>query len=383
MSVVLIASTPIIAHTRNVLPIADELVKSGHRVVWYAGSHFHRDIERVGARPIAPVRATDYDLTPNSPVSVWLRSMSSPTGIRNAFANVFLAQATAQTYDLRSLIDKEHVDVVLCDRLMFAPRLLHAAGGPPWATLGDGPIEEDDVDAPTFGPGWLPAGGLWGRHRNAMVRKVRDHLVFAPLQHQWEQIQSQLNIEVRPSPIEDRISPYLHLQACIPAFEYPRRHWPPQLHWVGALHPIRTDTWHPPSWWAEMVSSDSPVILITQGTMRDDVDELLRPAVRGLTARRFWLIATTGGGSVNSLAELDDTHWPGGGRLEVISHIPYEEVLAHASCMVTNGGYTGVTLAIAHGVPVVQAGRSEEKAEIGARIAWSGAGVQVPLRTQR
>ena len=35
---------------------------------------------------------------------------------------------------------------------------------------------------------------------------------------------------------------------------------------------------------------------------------------------------------------------------------------------VTNGGYTGVTLALAHGVPLVQAGTTEEKAEIAARI---------------
>ena len=45
--------------------------------------------------------------------------------------------------------------------------------------------------------------------------------------------------------------------------------------------------------------------------------------------------------------------------------------------MITNGGYTGVTMALAHGVPIVQAGTTEEKAEIAARIEWSGAGVRL------
>ena len=37
--------------------------------------------------------------------------------------------------------------------------------------------------------------------------------------------------------------------------------------------------------------------------------------------------------------------------------------------MVTNGGYGGVQLALAHGVPLVVAGNTEEKGEIAARVA--------------
>ncbi len=51
----------------------------------------------------------------------------------------------------------------------------------------------------------------------------------------------------------------------------------------------------------------------------------------------------------------------------------------HASAVVTNGGYTGVTLALSHGVPLLQAGTTEEKSEIGARIRWTGVGLA--LRT--
>jgi UDP:flavonoid glycosyltransferase YjiC (YdhE family) len=39
-----------------------------------------------------------------------------------------------------------------------------------------------------------------------------------------------------------------------------------------------------------------------------------------------------------------------------------------------------VTLALAHGVPLVQVGSSEEKAEIGARIAWAKVGVRLRWR---
>jgi UDP:flavonoid glycosyltransferase YjiC (YdhE family) len=68
-----------------------------------------------------------------------------------------------------------------------------------------------------------------------------------------------------------------------------------------------------------------------------------------------------------------------GGRVpanvRITRFIPYGELFGHASVFVTNGGYSGVTLALAHGIPLVQAGRTEEKAEIAARIRWSGVGV--------
>ena len=57
--------------------------------------------------------------------------------------------------------------------------------------------------------------------------------------------------------------------------------------------------------------------------------------------------------------------------------VPYDLLLPHVSTFVTNGGYTGVTLALAHGVPLVQAGMTEEKHEIARRIEWTGVGVRL------
>ena len=47
--------------------------------------------------------------------------------------------------------------------------------------------------------------------------------------------------------------------------------------------------------------------------------------------------------------------------------------------MVTNGGYGAVQRALATGVPLVVAGNTEDKPEVAARVAWSGAGID--LRT--
>ena len=45
--------------------------------------------------------------------------------------------------------------------------------------------------------------------------------------------------------------------------------------------------------------------------------------------------------------------------------------------MVTNGGYGAVQRALASGVPLVVAGDTEDKPEVAARVAWTGAGINL------
>jgi UDP:flavonoid glycosyltransferase YjiC (YdhE family) len=49
--------------------------------------------------------------------------------------------------------------------------------------------------------------------------------------------------------------------------------------------------------------------------------------------------------------------------------------------MVTNGGYGGVMIALTHGVPLVVAGTTEDKAEVAGRVAYAGVGVNLKTST--
>ena len=64
-------------------------------------------------------------------------------------------------------------------------------------------------------------------------------------------------------------------------------------------------------------------------------------------------------------------------NVRVDAFFAYHHLLPRVDVVVTNAGYGGVQFALAHGVPLVAAGRTEEKAEICARIAWSGVGIDL------
>ncbi|BAZ12546.1 glycosyltransferase, MGT family protein [Calothrix sp. NIES-4071] len=68
-----------------------------------------------------------------------------------------------------------------------------------------------------------------------------------------------------------------------------------------------------------------------------------------------------------------------GARIE--QFIPYYHLLPHVDVMVTNGGYGGIQAALAHGIPLVTAGETEDKTEVSARVQWAGVGINLKTKT--
>lgn len=112
---------------------------------------------------------------------------------------------------------------------------------------------------------------------------------------------------------------------------------------------------------------------VTQGTVANaDPGLLIRPTLQGLADRDVLVVISTGGRDVAALGEL-----PGNAR--AASYLPYDKLFDKLDVLVSNGGYGTVQYALAHGVPLVVAGQTEDKIEVTARVGWSGAGIN--LRT--
>jgi UDP:flavonoid glycosyltransferase YjiC (YdhE family) len=164
------------------------------------------------------------------------------------------------------------------------------------------------------------------------------------------------------------VSPQLYLQSGTEAFDYPRSDLPPQVHYVGPLtssgppSSTRTD-WH-------ALAAGRPIVVLTQGTVADQADTLVDPGLRALADEDVFVVAI--GTSLSGTAPVNARHVP---------YLPYEEILPFASAMVTNGGYGGVQIALSHGVPLAVAGTTEDKPEVAARVAWSGAGINLGTAT--
>jgi UDP:flavonoid glycosyltransferase YjiC (YdhE family) len=105
-------------------------------------------------------------------------------------------------------------------------------------------------------------------------------------------------------------------------------------------------------------------------------DDLIVPTLQALADEDVLVVAAIGGQPIETI-KLNPL--PENARIE--QFIPYYHLLPHVDVMITNGGYNGVQAALAHGVPLVAAGQTEEKPEICARIEWSGVGINLKTKT--
>jgi UDP:flavonoid glycosyltransferase YjiC (YdhE family) len=120
------------------------------------------------------------------------------------------------------------------------------------------------------------------------------------------------------------------------------------------------------------------VVHVTQGTIANERPDLIAPAVAGLADEDVLVVVSTGGRSPESLGLA---HVQAKTRVGTI--LSYPELLPSTAAMVSNGGYGGTQLALSHGVPLAIGGVTEDKPEVAARVAWSGAGLSFKTATPK
>jgi UDP:flavonoid glycosyltransferase YjiC (YdhE family) len=217
-----------------------------------------------------------------------------------------------------------------------------------------------------------PDASAMGRLRNGCLNCVFQKVLLRDFSVHINTVRASVGLPpIQKSFFDAVVSPYLYLQGTVPAFEYPRSDLPPQVHFVGPLLSAPSTDFIPPTWWDDL-QGDRAVILVTQGTVATELEDLIVPTLQGLADEDVLVVATTGGQPIESIKLAQ---YPANARMEPF--IPYSHLLPHVDVMVTNGGYNGVQMALANGVPLVVAGQTEDKPEVCARVQWSGVGINL------
>jgi MGT family glycosyltransferase len=362
----LFTSVPVEGHSASPLAIMARLVADGHEVAWLAGARYAERAAAAGVRHVRLSVSTDYSLY-DDPFDVHprLRRLRGVKLIEAVFREVFLGDAAAQVGELERALDGFAADAIVTSGPQFGPSLVAERTGIPLAAIGDGPFSTLNDRTPPFGPGLQPWSGAFGRARNRVLNAVVQRR-FAGVHARWDEVRRALGFAPSQRWVFDvMFDADLVLQGCVADFEYDQP-FPDSVRFVGAHRPIEAADWVAPEWWGD-VDSGRPVVHVTQGTIRTDPGELILPTVRALAGEDVLVVVTAAAIEPARLGELP-------ANVRVASFVPYERLLERASAFVTNGGYIGTNLALHHGVPIVQVGATEEKAEIGARIDHFGVG---------
>lgn len=163
----------------------------------------------------------------------------------------------------------------------------------------------------------------------------------------------------------------LALKFSTEAFEFPRKDSFPQIRFVGPILPETGADFE--FTWMDKLKQGKPVVFVTQGSVDFfDVGKLIIPSLMALQNEDLILVVSTGGNAVDGLRK----RFPASNIL-IEPYIPYEHIMPYASMMITNGGFGGVSTALSFGVPLIVAGNSEDKPDVGSRVRYCGAGINL------
>ena len=377
MSRILIGTQPLSGHVNPAIPIVRQLVQRGHEVVWYTGRAFQSKIEATGALFVPIKSAVDLSVTELNKVLPDMEKLEGIAQVKMAMKHIFIDQSLGHFKDCLEILKEYPADVLLSEPLFVASQFLHERTGLLWANFGDTMLAMSSRDTAPFGTKLPPSSSLPGRFRNHTLNFVSSHLIFREVNAHYNLARLKLGLpKGNKSFFDSIVSPYLYLQGTVPSFEYPRSDLPPQVHFVGPLLDITNtiNKFTPPAWW-DKLNNGFPVIHVTQGTVNNNPADLIVPTLKGLASEQVLVVATTGGSEVGRIG-LDPL--PANALVEPF--LPHINLLPNVDIMITNGGYGAVQMALAHGIPLIVAGTTEDKPEVAARIEWSGVGINLKTK---
>jgi MGT family glycosyltransferase len=360
-------------HYYPCVPIVRKLIGRGHEVAWYTGRKYEPKITALGARFHPLPLKTDSSV---SDMYVFHPGLKGKTGLAQTkyyLKHIFLDACEPEMAELRTILAGFPADVLVGDTVTFSIYFLAEITGLPSAMISLLPLALPDKDVAPFGMGLLPGTNLFTKSRNRLLNLLADQILLRDVTRHANFTRKKLGLPSLEGPFLQAAfqKPNLIMHLSTPAFEYPRSRVPASLHFIGPVLKDKEPSWTPPAWWG-VLEGKTPVVLVNQGTIAKDLDDLVLPAIQALKDERLLVVAVSvKPGQVKEPAS----------NLHLEPFIPFEQLLPHVDVMVTNGGLGGVQMALAQGVPLVVAGATDDKMEVAARVEWSKSGIN--LRKQR
>ena len=369
---ILICSTPAPGHVNPMLTVARHLLAAGHSVIFNTGEVFRKQVESAGLRFVPLEGGANFDYRRLEDAFPERKNFKpGPEQLAHDLKAAMVRTIPDQHQVIRRLMDETRIDLILTDLTFMGtfPLLLGASDvRPPVISCGISVVFLSSEDVSPFA---APGPGKPDCERNR-----QDNLQF---QSMFKSVQNEMNAVLQmcgAEPAREFLMdswytlPDRFLQFTAQEFEYPRRDMPRTIRFVGPMLPQITSSFQKPDWWSEL-DEPRPVVLVTQGTIaNEDLSQLIEPTLTGLDNENALVVAATGRDAGSITIPI-----PANARVE--QFIPFSEILPKVDVFVTNGGYGAVQQALNAGVPIVVAGTTEDKPYVAARVAWSGAGINL------
>jgi MGT family glycosyltransferase len=370
MSNFLFITNPSKGHMYPMYPIASELVKSGHTVKWISGWAFKEKVEKTGAEYIPMHPKYDRGNTDLYEFFPELKKLKGIAMVKFYWKTWIFSPVPYYIKQIEDVLQYYKADAIIGETFRNWALFVTERGGPPFAMINVFPLIYPSNDVPPQGLGMLPAKSFFSKIKESILRFILYNIVYGSNRKYCNSIRVEFGLPKykRFFLLEGWERPEVVCQPTVPFLEFPRTKLPPNVHFIGPILVKPDSGFIPPSWWDKIISSNKKVILINQGTIAKTIDNLIKPSIEALKDEDVIVVAVPV--KKNQLNDLPPNAF-------VDEFIPFGNLLPHVDVVITNGGYGGVQNALAHGIPLIIAGQTEDKMEVSARVEYSQTGINL------
>jgi MGT family glycosyltransferase len=374
---ILFANFPGDGHFNPLTGIAVYLKELGYDVRWYSSALFEEKINRLGIPYYPFKKALEIKAVTIDELFPLRKQIKGKIGKMNHdLQEVFIKRGPEYYEDILGIYESFPFDLLISDCMFTGNAYVKEKMKIPVLAMGIIPLAESSKDLAPTGLGLHPATSFAGRIRQALLRWTCDRVLFKKSIRMMHGIFAEYNIPHHNVNFFDMLvkQSTLYLQSGTPGFEYYRSDLSEQIRFIGPLMAHSKQRISEP-WFNDKVNKYERIVLVTQGTVENDVNKLLIPTLEAFRDSNFLVVATTSGNNTQVLRDRfnDDNYI-------IEDFIPFTDIMPYSDVYITNGGYGGVMLGIENHLPMVVAGIHEGKNEINARIGFFRLGVD--LRTE-
>lgn len=354
------------------LSIANQLVRRGHRVRVLGDPCVEEDARAAGCEfssyrraPHRHSRAAETDL-----LREWEARGQIGSAIR-ARDRLFFGPSLEYARDVIDELAKFPADVACVDSMLFGAILGAEKAGVPIAVLMPNIYVYPAPGIPPMGPGFQPARGPLGRLRDAAWLRF-SHKLMAKGVERLNEARFELGLPGSFRLATDQIATVDKILVLTSrAFDFPARHLPPQVVYVGPqlVDPTWVGGWESP--WKK--NDPRPLVVVSFSTTFQNQGRSLSRVIEALKPLPVRALVTLG-------PSLDPVDFRGSENVVVVTSAPHAAVFPHASAVVTHAGHGTVLKALASGLPLVCLPMGRDQNDNAARIVASGAGIRLSPR---
>lgn len=348
------------------LGLAKGLVERGHDVRVLTEDCLAADVAGAGCRfePFvhAPNRATrDEDLVGDAQARTPLGAFA------RARDRLMMGPAAAYALDTRAAIEREAIDAIANDYLLFGPPIAAENAHVPVALLVHNVYMVPEPGKPAPGPGFLPARGPLGRARDRAVNRAFLALFNRGLPA-VNRAREQHGLPALRHIVDQLDHVELVLVLASESFDFHGDAHPPHVRYVGPVlaDPQWVDEWRSP-WPAD---DPRPLVVVSLSSTYMAQEHVLARAIEGLGRLDARVIVTTG-------PAIDPESLPTAANTAVVRSAPHAQLFPEAAVVLTHAGMGTVTRALAAGVPMVCLPMGRDQLDVAARVIHAGAGVRL------